>query len=242
MTEKIGLIYALMPKIMLEIGAIPKTRENTQGRGYMFRGIDDLYLAVQGPIAKNGVFFAPKVLHMEREERKSNSGGLLLYTILTVQFTFFGPDGSSVELVTVGEAFDSGDKSANKAMSAALKYALLQVFCIPTEGDNDTENHSPDPKFPVSARPSAGVTPGSGPHTPRTNSPANGQPKAGGSKTISDAQRKRLFAISTKSGWFEEDVKALIKENLNLGSTKDIPAGKSYDAVCGYIEKNPKHA
>jgi hypothetical protein len=35
---------------------------------------------------------------------------------------------------------DSGDKSTNKAMSAAYKYACIQSFCIPTEGDNDTEN------------------------------------------------------------------------------------------------------
>ncbi len=44
--------------------------------------------------------------------------------------------------MTIGEAMDSGDKSSNKAMSAAMKYALLEVFCIPTEGDNDSENHT----------------------------------------------------------------------------------------------------
>jgi hypothetical protein len=34
---------------------------------------------------------------------------------------------------------DSGDKATNKAMSAAFKYACLQAFCIPTEGDNDAD-------------------------------------------------------------------------------------------------------
>ena len=34
---------------------------------------------------------------------------------------------------------DSGDKATNKAMSAAYKYAALQTFCIPTEGDNDAD-------------------------------------------------------------------------------------------------------
>ena len=43
---------------------------------------------------------------------------------------------------TFGEAMDSGDKATNKAMSAAYKYAALQAFAIPTEGDNDTENHT----------------------------------------------------------------------------------------------------
>jgi hypothetical protein len=34
---------------------------------------------------------------------------------------------------------DSGDKATNKAMSAAYKYAAMQAFCIPTEGDNDAD-------------------------------------------------------------------------------------------------------
>jgi hypothetical protein len=47
--------------------------------------------------------------------------------------------------VTVGEAMDSGDKSANKAMSAAMKYALIETFSIPTAEDNDTENQTHQP-------------------------------------------------------------------------------------------------
>lgn len=34
---------------------------------------------------------------------------------------------------------DSGDKATNKAMSAAYKYACMQAFSIPTEGDNDPD-------------------------------------------------------------------------------------------------------
>ena len=45
---------------------------------------------------------------------------------------------------TYGEAMDSADKSTNKAMSAAYKYMCLQVFCIPTEGDNDADGTTPD--------------------------------------------------------------------------------------------------
>jgi hypothetical protein len=41
---------------------------------------------------------------------------------------------------------DSGDKASNKAASAALKYALLQLFMIPTEEEKDTEFQSPEVK------------------------------------------------------------------------------------------------
>jgi len=51
-------------------------------------------------------------------------------------------DGSSVESIMIGEAMDSGDKSANKAMSTALKYALMQAFLIPTEELKDSDNNT----------------------------------------------------------------------------------------------------
>ena len=139
-----GKIFELIPKIMSEVGAIEKTRTNTQGSGYKFRGIDDVYGALQPLLHKHGVFFVPTVLESDREERQSKAGGTLIYTVLKVKYTFFADDGSTFESVVTGEAMDSGDKSSNKAMSAALKYVLLQVFCIPTEEEKDTEYHSPE--------------------------------------------------------------------------------------------------
>lgn len=139
-----GKIFELIPKIMSEVGAIEKTRTNTQGSGYKFRGIDDVYAALQPLLHKHGVFFVPNVLKTTREERQSKAGGNLIYTVLEVKYAFFADDGSTFESVVTGEAMDSGDKSSNKAMSAALKYVLLQVFCIPTEEEKDTEYHSPE--------------------------------------------------------------------------------------------------
>jgi hypothetical protein len=52
-------------------------------------------------------------------------------------------DGSTTLAQMFGEAMDSGDKATNKAMSAAYKYMAMQVFCIPTEGDNDADAHAP---------------------------------------------------------------------------------------------------
>jgi hypothetical protein len=49
---------------------------------------------------------------------------------------------------------DTSDKATNKAMSAAYKYAALQAFAIPTEGDNDADSHTPEvaPKAPAVAK------------------------------------------------------------------------------------------
>lgn len=148
-------IYQSISAVMAEIDPIAKARRNEQ-QNYGFRGIDDMYNALNPILPKYGIFFAPNVLSKEREERATKSGGVLMYTILMVKYTVYAADGTNIKLVTIGEAMDSGDKSSNKAMSTALKYAVMQLFCIPTEGDNDTENHSPEPapKAPV-ASPSA---------------------------------------------------------------------------------------
>jgi hypothetical protein len=137
-------IHEIIPKIMGEVGAIQKWRKNAQ-QGYAFRGIDDAYAAFQPLFAKYGVFCVPEVTNSIREERTTKGGALLIYTTITVKHTFFCDDGSNITAVTLGEAMDSGDKSSNKSMSAAMKYALLEVFCVPTQEDNDTENHSPEP-------------------------------------------------------------------------------------------------
>ncbi len=143
-------IYKQIPAIMAEVGAIEKNRKG-QGISYAFRGIDDIYSALQPLLAKHKVFYAPNVISQVREQRESKSGGVLTYSILTVEYTFFAEDGSNFKLVTVGEAMDSSDKSSNKAMSAALKYAMLQLFCIPTEEEKDTEYQNHGPSFPPQA-------------------------------------------------------------------------------------------
>ena len=139
-----GKIYQAMINIMSDTDAIAKARTNPQ-QGYKFRGIDDIYNALHPIFAKHGVFVTSEVLSENREERQTAKGGILLYSILTVKFLFNAADGSSVSCTTKGEAMDSGDKATNKAMSAALKYALMQMLLIPTEEEKDTESNSPQP-------------------------------------------------------------------------------------------------
>lgn len=140
-------IFEVIPKIMAEVGFISKDRKNVI-QNYRFRGIDDVYFAMQPVLSKHGVFYTSEVVENLREERQTKAGGNLLYSILKMKFTFYADDGSNISCVTVGEAMDSSDKASNKAMSSALKYALLQLFCIPTDEPKDVENdhHVPEPR------------------------------------------------------------------------------------------------
>lgn len=118
---------------------ISKGRKNQQ-QGYAFRGIDDVYGALAPLLAEHNVCIFPRTTEHTVVERQSARGGILFYTTVRVEFDFVSSvDGSTHTCITYGEAMDSADKSTNKAMSAAYKYACLQTFCIPTEGDNDAD-------------------------------------------------------------------------------------------------------
>jgi hypothetical protein len=132
--EKIAAVTAELSRI-----GIAKDSKNAQ-QGYQFRGIDQVYGALSPLLSKHGLCILPRVKERTVLERQTKSGGALFYTTLLVEFDFVAAeDGSKHTVITVGEAMDSGDKSSNKAMSAAYKYAAFQTFCIPTEADNDAD-------------------------------------------------------------------------------------------------------
>lgn len=135
-------VYAAIAAVQGELASvgIAKTRKNTQGSGYMFRGIDDVYGALSPLLAKHSLVVVPRVIGREVIERASKSGGALFYVTVHAEFDFVSAvDGTTHTAATFGEAMDSGDKATNKAMSAAYKYAAFMTFAIPTEGDNDAD-------------------------------------------------------------------------------------------------------
>ncbi len=156
MTQTISMtpqVYQAINDVAKELSAegIGKNRKNQQ-QGYQFRGIDDVYNALAPALSKHGLVILPRVLSRECVERTTGTGKPLFYTTVEAEFDFVcSKDGSTHTVKTFGEAMDSADKSTNKAMSAAYKYACMQAFCIPTEGDNDADGTTHD----VAAKPKA---------------------------------------------------------------------------------------
>jgi hypothetical protein len=141
-------VYEAISKVMSAISkaGIAKQRTNEAQR-YQFRGIDDVYNAMAPILAEHKLCILPRVTDRQVVERVNKSGTALFYVTVSMEFALVsGEDGSSHVISTIGEAMDSGDKATNKAMSAAYKYALMQAFCIPTEGDNDSENQTHEVK------------------------------------------------------------------------------------------------
>lgn len=137
-------VYTCIAAVSAEIAkeGISKSRRNVQ-QGYGFRGIDDVYNALAPILAKHGLVILPRILSREVTERTTQKGGVLFYVVVEAEYDFVAASDGSVHIArTYGEAMDSGDKATNKAMSAAYKYVAMQAFCIPTEGDHDSENQT----------------------------------------------------------------------------------------------------
>jgi hypothetical protein len=141
-------IHESIAAIMADCPAISKSQKNQQ-QGFLYRGIDVVMNVLQPLMIKHKVFALPEVLESIREERATKTGSKLIYTILKVKYTFYADDGSCVSAVVQGEGMDSADKSGNKAMSVAFKYACFQVFCIPTEEMIDPDATTPEPSTRV---------------------------------------------------------------------------------------------
>lgn len=140
-------VYTSISAVMAYMSreGIAKGRKNQQ-QGYAFRGIDDVYNALSGALSAARLLMLPRVLSRTVTERETKNGGVLFYVVMEVEFDLIAAvDGSKHTIRVVGEAMDSADKASNKAMSAAYKYAAMQAFCIPVEGQDDADATTPEP-------------------------------------------------------------------------------------------------
>ena len=142
------LIYKKMSEVMKDIGSVGKDQKNL-AQGFKFRGIDQFVNALYPALTKHGVFMAPRATsftHELKEVTRSNGKtGVDKHVAIQVEYDFFAEDGSKVTIGPIpAEGLDSGDKATNKALSAALKYALIQTFSIPTQDMAEADLESPE--------------------------------------------------------------------------------------------------
>jgi hypothetical protein len=126
-------IFQIISKISEEAGALAKTMAEGSGLKFAFRGIDGVINHLSPYFQKYGVVVIPAVVDKVTSTREIQGGKAITQTDLTVMFTFYAPDGTSVAAQTVGLAQDYADRSAAQAQSVALRVALLQTFFLPTQ-------------------------------------------------------------------------------------------------------------
>lgn len=151
-------VYKAINAVQIALAKSGIAKDRT-AQTYKFRGIDDVYNAISPLLGEHGLCILPRMIRRECQERQTAKGSAIFYVIVEAEFDFVSAEDGSVHIVrTFGEAMDMSDKATNKAMSAAYKYAAMQAFAIPTEGDNDTENQTIEP-VPIDAPKPVGALP-----------------------------------------------------------------------------------
>lgn len=137
-------IFQALSLVMNGVRAIGKTKRN-KAQGYQFRGIDDLMNAAGPEFRKYGIVLLTSIQEKEYDQVPVGKG-TWVQCRLTVAYTFAcGPDADQQVTVRVcAEALDNSDKATTKAYSYALRTALSQVLCVPTEEDRDPDYETPE--------------------------------------------------------------------------------------------------
>lgn len=140
-------LVAAIARVMGELPGIGKdgTAAASQG-GYAYRGIEAITAHAQGLFAKYEVVFVPKVVTWEIIDIVVQGKP---WTDTRMMIEYEVHHGGSDDTITVGPFLalgrDNSDKGANKCMTQAFKYALLQVLCISDKkDDSDGQTHEAD--------------------------------------------------------------------------------------------------
>ena len=145
-------------RVMYDIGQIGVGKGGlNEQQHYRFRGVDQFVDSLSPILARHGVILLPNAEDPVVTEHPTARGGTQFMVIMGVSWQIVGPRGDVLHARTIGQAMDASDKASNKAMSAAFKYALAQVFAIPnagwTEGDADNPTVDTAPGFNRNSQP-----------------------------------------------------------------------------------------
>lgn len=161
MTELIKAVLAVME----EVKSIDKNLNVGTGSA-TYKGVadKDVKLQIGQAMQKYGLIIVTKDIQPEstmsewdQEETYGQNTQMkhktLVFTKVKTIYTLHHVSGESMDLVGYGHGVDSQDKSAGKATTYALKYALLNTFLVPTGDIDDTDTQHSDtlPQKPVTA-------------------------------------------------------------------------------------------
>lgn len=133
--------------VMADIGAVEKGGVN-KFQKYRYRSIDDCMAALQPLLVKHRLLMLPSYKGGGLRVDHEGDTGMFLTTVECEVSFVSVDDGGECRVVFAGQGADKGDKGLYKAFAGALKYAITQTFCIPTEGAKDAEADSPVLRMP----------------------------------------------------------------------------------------------
>jgi hypothetical protein len=133
-------------KVMQEVRNIEKgLTVGTGNNSYKGVADKDVKYALSDAMAKNGLCILPIGINAVETVTRWDQGGFQKQSVFTkvdTKYLLLHESGESIEIVGHGHGVDSQDKSAGKATTYALKYALLYTFMVATGNIDDADKES----------------------------------------------------------------------------------------------------
>jgi len=125
-------VYQRIRNIMLEVKYVQKESKKVNGE-YTFVSHDSVAAALHEPLARHGVIILTDVVSYALVGNR---------TTINIKVSFINVDSPTdrFEINSWGIGIDPSDKGYGKAMSYAVKYALLKTFCLETGDDVEKDN------------------------------------------------------------------------------------------------------
>lgn len=186
-------LHSKLAEVMAEVGRVPKNGENKQ-QGYKYVTESDLADAVRKHLSDRGVMLFMHVESCELIPVQSKQGGSGYVADVSTRHEFVDSESDDTYSFTMhGTGIDyPGDKAVYKALTGAVKYALMKTFLIATGDDPEATE---EPKRKTSEK-------------QKTESAPRG--------TASEAQIKKLGILASNRGLTKRDAR-LIAATEELG-------------------------
>jgi len=138
--------------VMGDVRGIEKTMSVGYGQG-AYKGVSDrdVKLAVGRAMQKHGLAMVATTIEPSVTVERWEDGGRArqqVFTEVRTRYLLLHEGGESMEVAGYGQGVDAQDKGAGKAMTYALKNALLYTFLVPTGAIDDTDAKHSD-SYPV---------------------------------------------------------------------------------------------
>ncbi|NOK32380.1 ERF family protein [Corallococcus exercitus] len=215
-----------LAEVMGEVERVPKSGRNDFHR-YDYATEADIVSAVRKAMADRALMLIPSVVKTEWREVERNKGGKDRIATLTVRFTLTdGDSGEERSFEVLGEGQDQGDKATYKALTGAVKYALLKLFLIPTGDDPEDDGQGQGQQSQRGSQQRGRQASGDGPPPQITGTPPpRTAPRSGGADDVAAA------IVSEAEQVTKEEFPAL------YGRAQGLPKGSKAREVAGEAVK-----
>ena len=211
---------------LAEVGI--KKNQRNKDQGFDFRGIDDVYNTLAPLLAKNSLVVIPRVTSRTVTQYTTGRGTLMFNVAVIVRYEIASAiDGSRTFAIAPGEASDSGDKATNKAMSAAYKYMMFQLFCIPIDvldADASTPPEAVNPNYQPPQKPQGSQQNNQGSNQQKSQQKPQGnsqkpQSQQGQKPQGNQPQQKQEAKKSARTQPFTEKELEIIENEISVAAS-----------------------